>query len=165
MSATPRLSLDFLSVGQSQKEFLHNEALQTLDLLVCGAVEELPRATPPATPAPGDCYLVAEAATGAWTGQSGCVAGWTEGGWRFIAAKDGMRMFVRSAGVFALFRAGAWEIGAVRGSSVIIADQQVVGSRLAAITSPSGGTTVDSQARTAIGAILTALRTHGLIES
>jgi hypothetical protein len=76
-----------------------------------------------------------------------------------------MRMFVRSAGVFALFRAGAWEIGAVRGSSVIIADQQVVGSRLAAITSPSGGTTVDSQARTAIGAILTALRTHGLIES
>ena len=48
MAGTPRLSLPFLSVGQAQKEFTHNEALQTLDVLVAGAIEEPPRATPPA---------------------------------------------------------------------------------------------------------------------
>ena len=34
MSGTPRLDLPFLSAGQAQKEFTHNEALQTLDLIV-----------------------------------------------------------------------------------------------------------------------------------
>jgi len=38
MAATPRLSLPFLSVGQAQKEFTHNESLQTLDALVAGAL-------------------------------------------------------------------------------------------------------------------------------
>ena len=42
---------------------------------------------------------------------------------------------------------------------------KVVGAQAGAITDPSGGTTVDSAARTAIGAILSALRGHGLISS
>jgi hypothetical protein len=43
--------------------------------------------------------------------------------------------------------------------------EQVVGNRQAAISAPSGGSTVDAEARTAIGSILAALRTHGLIAS
>ena len=58
MSASPRLGLPFLSVGQAQKEFTHNEALQVLDSLVAGAVEEPPRASPPASPALGACYII-----------------------------------------------------------------------------------------------------------
>ena len=50
MAATPRLSLPFLNVGQAQKEFTHNESLQTLDVLVSGAIEGPPLATPPLTP-------------------------------------------------------------------------------------------------------------------
>ena len=46
MSGTPRLALPFLSPGQAQKEFTHNEALQTLDFLIAGAVEEAPRPAP-----------------------------------------------------------------------------------------------------------------------
>lgn len=165
MSATPRLSLPFISVGQSQKEFAHNEALQSLDLLVAGAVEEVPRAAPPDAPELGACYIVDAVATGTWAGKSGQVAGWTSGGWRFIAPREGMRFYVRSAGTWAVFREGAWEIGTVRGSALTIGDQQVVGARLAAIPSPSGGTTIDGEARTALSAILAALRTHGLIDS
>jgi hypothetical protein len=164
MSATPRLSLPFLSVGQSQKEFVHNESLQTLDLLVAGAVEEGPRASPPGAPAPGACYIVAAAATGAWAGKSDSVAGWTSGGWRFIAPSDGMTLYICASGMSATYRAGAWEIGAVRGSSLVIGDDQVVGTRQAAISSPTGGSTVDAEARTALAAVLAALRTHGLIE-
>ena len=57
---------------------------------------------------------------------------------------------------------GGW---IVRGSSVILGDQQVLGPRAAAIGSPAGGTTVDSGARNIIAQILEALRQHGLIES
>jgi hypothetical protein len=52
----------------------------------------------------------------------------------------------------------------IRGDAVMIGDQQVVGSRAAAIASPAGGATVDSEARVAVDAILGALREHGLIE-
>ena len=40
---------------------------------------------------------------------------------------------------------------------------KVVGSRGAAIAAPAAGTTIDSEARSAIGEILAALRLHGLI--
>lgn len=40
---------------------------------------------------------------------------------------------------------------------------KVVGNQGAAIANPAGGATIDAEARTAIGLILAALRTHGLI--
>jgi hypothetical protein len=153
-----------ISVGQSQKEFVHNEALQTLDLLVAGAVEEPPRATPPATPTLGACYIVDAAASDAWAGKSGCVAGWTSGGWRFVEPTEGMRLIVRSTATEAAYRDGAWELGAVRGSALLIGGEQVVGARMAAIASPVGGAVTDAEARAALDAILGAMRAHGLIE-
>jgi hypothetical protein len=163
MSGSARLALPLLSVGQAQKEFTVNEAFQTLDLLVAGMVEEPPLATPPATPSLGACYIVAEDATDAWAGKSQCVAGWTSGGWRFVAPFEGLPVHVRSTGTCAMFRGGAWEIGQVRGAALVIGNEQVVGSRAAAIASPAGGATIDSGARAAIDAILGALRGHGLI--
>jgi hypothetical protein len=72
---------------------------------------------------------------------------------------------VKSSGVWAVYRAGAWELGTVRGSSLVLEGLQVVGSRAAAIADPAGGTTVDSQARSAVSQILAALRQHGLIQT
>lgn len=46
-----------------------------------------------------------------------------------------------------------------------VAGNVVVAAQQAAITAPAGGATVDAEARTAIGSILTALRTHGLIDT
>lgn len=164
MSSTPRLALPFLSVGQAQKEIFHNEALQLLDALVAAAVSEPPRNDPPPSPTVGSCYLVAGTPTGAWVGKPQCVAAYSTGGWRFIAPVEGMTVYVASDDVWATYRAGAWEVGPIRGSSLIVAGEQVVGSRGAAIASPSGGTNVDSQGRSAIDQILAALRLHGLIE-
>ena len=163
MAFTPRLSLPFLRVGQAQKEFTHNETLQIVDALLAGAVEQPPLATPPTSPAVGACYIVAPGAVDAWTGKSQSLAAWTTGGWRFISPTEGMALFERSSGTWAVFRSSAWEIGMVRGAALLIDGQQVVGQRGAAIASATGGTIVDSEARAAIDAILGALRQHGLI--
>jgi hypothetical protein len=133
--------------------------------MVAAAVEEPPRSTPPGSPTLGQSYIVGASPTGAWAGRTKCVACFTSGGWRLVDPRDGLIAFVKSTAVWALFRNGAWELGNIRGSSLILAGQQVVGSRAAAIAAPSGGTTIDAESRSAIGQILTALRQHGLIET
>lgn len=163
MSGTPRLGLPFLSAGQAQKEFTHNEALQTLDIAVAAAVEEAPLQDPPASPALGSCYIVGDSPTGAWIGKSRNLAGFTIGGWRYISPLEGFSVYVKADAQPACYRAGTWEIGVLRGASLVVGGVQVVGSRAAAIPSPSGGATVDSEARGAIDEILGALRQHGLI--
>jgi hypothetical protein len=93
------------------------------------------------------------------------VAAWTSGGWRFLAPVDGMTLQVRGSGASVCFRSGAWEIGVLRGSSVSIDGTKVLGAQQAAIAGPSGGATIDAEARAAIEAMLSALRSHGLIEA
>lgn len=165
MDATARLGLPYLSAGQAQKELVHNLSLEILDIVVGAAVEEPPRSAPPADAVSGSCYITSDAPTGDWAGKPHCVATLGSSGWSFVPAVDGMTAYVRSSDAWALRRAGAWEIGILRGASVAIGGKQVVGSRAAPIAAPSGGTTVDGEARSAIGAILAALRTHGLIET
>lgn len=165
MAGTPRLGLPFLSPGQAQKEFTHNEALQTLDIVASLAVEEAPRADPPTSPAIGTCYIVDALATGAWAGQSQSVAGFTSGGWRFVTPVEGMAAYVKTDSIWAVYRTGGWELGMLRGSGVEVGGQQVIASRAAAIASAAGGTIVDSEARAVLDQILGALRHHGLIET
>jgi hypothetical protein len=76
-----------------------------------------------------------------------------------------MAAYVKSDSAWAAYRAGVWEIGSIRGSRLIVAGQQVVGSRTGSIASPSGGSTVDIQARATIDQMLNALQQHGLIET
>jgi hypothetical protein len=52
----------------------------------------------------------------------------------------------------------------VRGSALILGGTQVVGTRRPGILSPTGGATIDSEARTVIADLLGAMRAHGLIE-
>lgn len=163
MTSTQRLGLPFLSEGQSQKEASHNEALQVLDTIVGLAVEEGPRSDPPASPSVGSSYLVADAPTGVWAGKAGVVAAFTVGGWRFHAPQEGMIAYVRSASVWAAYRAASWELGYVRCAAVVVDGQQVVGARAGPVASPAGGSTIDAPARSAIDQILLALRGHGLI--
>lgn len=165
MSSTPRLSLPFLSPGQAGKEFAHNEALQTIDIVLAGAVEQGPIQDPPSTPVVGACYILGSSPTGVWAGNPQYVAGWTSGGWRLVAPAEGMSVYVKVAGQDARYHNGAWEVGVLRGASLVVGGVQVVGGRGAAIPPPTGGATVDTQARTAINQILAALVQHGLIAS
>lgn len=163
MSETPRLALPFLAVGQASKEFTHNEALQTLDMLVGGCVEGPPQTVPPSAPALGAAYLVGAGATGAWSGKAGSVAAWTSGGWRLAAPVEGLELLDRSTQTTSAYRNGAWELGVVRANSVRIGGNQVLGMQQPAINAPVGGSVTDAEARAAIASIIAALQGHGLI--
>ena len=163
MEMTTRLGLSLLQSGQAAKEIIVNESMTALDLLVGGAVEEPPRNAPPASPSVGQAWIVGSSPTGAWAGKAKYIAGYTSGGWRLIAPAEGMSLLVKPSGTFAVYRGGAWDLGEVRAASVKVAAQQVVGAQAGAIAGPAGGTTIDVEARTAISAILAALRGHGLI--
>ena len=89
----------------------------------------------------------------------------SESGWRFVLPVDGLSVLIRTSRLRAEYFAGSWEIGITRASSVEIGGEQVLSSQAVAIASPSGGTTIDTEARAAIGQMLAALRSHGLIAS
>ena len=161
--ASARLSLPFLAAGQAQKEVMHNEALQALDMLVQPVALSADVSSPPGAPAEGDCWIVAASPNGAWAGHEGDIAQWTAGGWRFASPRAGWRCHVldRSA---AMFHDGSgWQDEAVRADGFYLAGERVVGARQPAISAPAGGTVVDLEARAAIAAVLDAMQAHGLI--
>lgn len=159
-----RLGLPFIEPGQIDKSTTHNEALALLDIAVGAAVDGVLVNIPPPSPPEGACYIVGATPQGAWLGHASALAGFTAGGWRFVEATEGLSAVDKVTGNSAIFRAGAWQVGIVRAASLAIDGDQVVAGRLAAVPPPAGGTTVDSEARAAIGAILARLVEHGLID-
>ena len=149
--------------GQAQKELFHNEALQVLDCIAAASVEEPPRNDPPADPPDGATFIIGPTPTGLWSGKAGQLANMSAGGWRYIVPTEGMSALVRTSGLRADYRSGGWAIGTVVAGHIEVGGVQVLGAQVAAIASPSGGSTVDSEARSAIGLMLDAMRQHGLI--
>lgn len=141
---TARFSLPLLAVAQAQKEVTHNEALTLLDALVAPAVEAGPQNDPPPAPLAGQAWLVGAVPTGAWAGAAGSLALWTAGGWRFVAPRAGMRVIRLDDGLCLCFDGAIWSVPP-------------------AIAAPAGGAVVDTEARAAIGALISCLAAHGLL--
>ena len=141
-SASPRFGLPLLFAGQAQKEVFVNEAHALTDALLHPAIEGEADA-PPATPAAGECWLVGDAPTGAWADHAGALASYQPGGWIFAEPRDGLRVLDSSTGQDIRYR-GGWQ-------------------RPAAPAAPTGGTTVDGEARAAIAALVAALADSGLL--
>ena len=141
-TATPRFDLPLLFAAQTQKEVYVNEALALVDALLHCAIEDN-TPTPPATPANGTNWLVGSSATGAWAGEDGKIACYQEGNWIFVAPRDGVCVLNRATGQQMLYF-GGWQTPV-------------------APAVPSGGTTVDTQARATITSLITALQTAGIL--
>lgn len=140
-SSSARFGLPYLFAGQAQKEAFVNEAHALADALLHCAVEGEADA-PPADPAEGECWLVGAAPTGAWAGQAGTLACRQQGVWLFVMPRDGMRLLDGASGQERRYR-GGW-----------IAPLPPA--------PPSGGTTIDSEARTAVAALISCLREAGI---
>lgn len=141
-SASPRFGLPLLFAGQAQKEFIVNEAHALTDALLHCAIEN-EAAAPPATAGDGNSWLVGAAATGEWASHDGEIACRQAGAWLFVVPRDGLRIFNRASGQLMLY-AGGWQVPT-------------------APMAPSGGATVDAEARTAIDAVIGALRDAGIL--
>lgn len=141
-SATPRFSLPILFPGQAQKEYFVNEAHVMLDALVHTHVHGIAD-IPPANPAEGDAWLVQPAGQGDWSGNGQTIAVFTAGGWRFILPRAGMRIFDSASGRQIHFD-GSWKFAAEPGL-------------------PTGGATIDLEAREAVAQLVTVLRDLGLL--
>lgn len=136
-STTPRFGLPYLFTGQAQKEAFVNESLAIADSLMHCAIEAVAD-TPPASPEDGLGWLVGPAPTGDWTGKGGHLAFRQAGNWIYLAPRDGLRVLDRSNGQERVFHAG-WK--APLAPSV-----------------PEGGAVIDTEARAALAAVISALR-------
>ncbi|MFA6218933.1 MAG: DUF2793 domain-containing protein [Erythrobacter sp.] len=141
-STTPRHDLPYLIAGQAQKEVFVNEAFARVDALLQPVVGGSSTA-PPAAPMAGDCWIVADGATGAWEGREDHLASWDGGQWTLHPPFAGLRVFDLAQGRMRTYAAG-WD------SAPEPAD-------------PAGGQVVDSEARAAVSAILAVLRAHRII--
>jgi hypothetical protein len=109
---SPILSMPFIQPAQAQKHVTHNEAIRLLDVAVQLAVTNRTRATPPASPAVGDRYIVASTASGLWDGQQGRIAFYAEDGWEFVQPKTGWQAYILAEAQTAVYNGALWETSA-----------------------------------------------------
>lgn len=108
MDQTARLDLPYIISGQALKYITHNEALERLDMLVQPAVEAADLTIPPATPLPGEAFIVPSGASGAWAGHGGEIAAYQSGAWRFYDPAPGWQVFDRDSGTLKIFSGSQW---------------------------------------------------------
>lgn len=149
--STPKFGLPLLAMGQAQKDVTHNEALLLVDLLLGGAVVSRSIQTPPEDPEPGQVWIVPLGAAGPWASRAGDLAAWTPGGWRFLRAADGFSLFVIDEGRRVRRLGSAW-----------VAEPPFAFPP-PSVTPPSGGTTVDAEARAAVAELQALLRSLGFV--
>lgn len=141
-NTTPYLGLPLLIPGQAQKEFFVNHALAILDALQARVVNAS-LAIPPASAGDGDCFRITTGAELAWDGRVDQIAVRTGDDWHFIVPREGMSILDDAAGQMLVFRNG-WE-------------------RADAPPLPSGGSTIDVEARAAIMGLIQSLQTVGVL--
>lgn len=140
-SATKNFSLPLLVPGQAQKEPFINHSFSVIDALLTGVVADS-LDSPPSSPEDGSAYRVLGNAIGEWNGRDDNIALWIAGAWEFTAPTDGMTTFDQASMVQLQYENG-WQTALEP-------------------TAPNGGTTIDTEARETILALIEALRTAGV---
>lgn len=110
MTDSAKFLLPFISVGQSQKEVTHNQAIAMIDILLSKAVTSV-LATPPGSPANGQAHIVAASATtGVFVGKENNIAYYLTdaAAWQFIAPTTGLELMVTSTVVKYRWTGSAW---------------------------------------------------------
>lgn len=106
---SPRLDLPYLLPAQAQKHVTHNEALRLLDGITQLAVKSFGATTPPGGPTSGDMYALGLSPTGAWAGQDGKLALWSENAWMFLTPGEGWLAWGEAEAKLQVYTGGDWQ--------------------------------------------------------
>lgn len=117
MERTPLLDLPLIMPSQAQQHVTHNEALMALDGICQLSVIDRDLATPPADPANGDRYIVADSATGAWSGWDRDIALCVDGVWVRLEPRAGWIAWVEDEQLLLGWNGSTWTNPAGTGGS------------------------------------------------
>ncbi len=109
-------------------------------------------------------WIVPANAAGPWAGHDGAIATFDDSGWSFVAPPDGCIAFVKDESVFIHYAAGQWR-DAWPVPTLAVGGSTSSGGAGVAVADPSGGSVIDVEARAALGTLLVALRSVGLVAS
>lgn len=110
MTETTHLGLPFIDGSQAQKHVTHNEALRALDALVMLSARDRDLASPPASPADGDRYIVKTPGAGGFAGKDDQVAVCDGGVWTFYQPQPGWTCYLEDEAALVVFDGSAWQI-------------------------------------------------------
>lgn len=113
MAETSQLGLPLVQAAQAQKHVTVNEALARLDGLVQLRMMSRGVSVPPVAAVDGQIWAVPVGAVNAWAGRDGMLAIRMNGGWDFVAPKQGWHGWLQDEGVPATFDGLGWRSGAV----------------------------------------------------
>lgn len=160
MPNTPRLHFPLIASGQTQKDVTHNEAILAIERVTSVTVTSRSVITPPTAPPEGAVFIVPAVATQTWGQPAGMMMHWHVDGWQLMLPHDGQVVLLADEGVMLVHRQGWQSLWPVLGLEV--GGRAVLAAPPSAIAPPSGGGTVDSQARDAIASIISLLVQQGL---
>lgn len=87
-----------------------NANLRKLTTLTQAIAKDKDLATPPASPATGDTYIIAASATGAWSGHETHITVWDGVAWIFYTPTKGWRFYVDDEDADYRFNGSVWGI-------------------------------------------------------
>ena len=163
MTTSTRWSLPLLAAAPAQKETTHNEAIMAIDRLLQLAVVSRTASKPPADAAPGDVHIVGPLPLGAWADSAGHLSSFDGAGWTMTTPQPGCLAWVADEQTFAVLACDGWSSGGWPVSGLRIGDRHVLAMAPQPVTAPFGGSTVDLECRSALVALLGALRDQGVI--
>lgn len=108
----PNLGLNYgWTLGESGWGAGMDANLKRLGAVVSLSVIDRDLATPPASPANGDRYIVPAGATGVWAGRTDQIAVRIAGAWEYHVPKIGWTCFIEDEGVLSVYKATGWSPG------------------------------------------------------
>lgn len=161
MPQTLRLGLPLIAAGQSQKDVTHNEAVLALDRMVALAVVSRTQMSPPVAAAAGEIQIVPPGGESDWGQPAGSLMQWQGAGWQVQAPRDGQLALLQDEAVLLVHNQGWQALFPVSG--LLIGGRSVLAATPVSVAPPTGGTTVDMEARAVLSALLSTLVQQGIL--
>ena len=108
----PNLGLNYgWTLGESGWDTGMDANLTRLGAVVGLSVKDRDLATPPASPANGDRYLIPAAATGVWAGKTNQIAVRIADAWEYHTPKIGWLCYIEDEAKLSAYKATVWSAG------------------------------------------------------